>query len=189
MRSQNAEELPKKATITLRFSSFVSQWGFSHSATSAAELEVRDSTHEYDQRGTGWNNLSSWNRKRPGVTFNSYLESKVCTGTTHRGEVFLFVPVGTEMSVGAAAALSLSAQHGRRLDSNLSGLRYQQTGGGCRGRWWWWEAKVSFRDSFILDFFVFIHPEPVVDYSVLKYNFKVHLLFMLGYILLLHLQR
>lgn len=132
MRSQNAEELPKKATITLRFPSFVSQWGFSHSATSAAELEVRDSTHEYDQRGTGWNNLASWNRKRPRVTFNSYLESKVCTGTTHRGEVFLFVPVGTEMSVGAAAALSLSAQHGRRLDSNLSGLRYQQTGGGYR---------------------------------------------------------
>lgn len=45
-------------------------------------------------------------------------------------------------------SLSLSAQHGgdwgHRVDSKLSGLRYQQTGGGCTGRRR--EDKVSSRE-------------------------------------------
>lgn len=60
------------------------------------------------------------------------------------GKCFLLVPGaygdesgcssrGSKRDKVKCVAPSLSAQHGGRLDSNLSGLRYQQSGGGCSG--------------------------------------------------------
>lgn len=74
------------------------------------------------------------------------------------GKCFLLVPGaygdesgcssrGSKRDKVKCVAPSLSAQHGGRLDSNLSGLRYQQSGGGCSGV----EEEVVVRKSVVVE--------------------------------------
>lgn len=78
-------------------SSFVSP-GFGSAATSAAERGGGDSAHEHDV--TNLLNIGDPDEVAPAPRGREERAS----AATHRGEELLFVPVCTEMSVGAVAA-------------------------------------------------------------------------------------
>lgn len=143
-------------------------WGFGCSATSAAELEVRDGTHKYGAARLQSGINSGVSKREKGKKHARYFHRQTSAGSTLHSskrhlpwESFLFVPVRVQMRVEAAwqslVCRSLSAQHGgdwgHRVDSNLSGLRYQRTGGGCAGRRR--ETKVSFRERTFSQVFLF----------------------------------
>ena len=148
----NATSKPKKSSkknwfITNSsglFFSFVSQLGVSAtvqqvqlSLKSATACMITDQQAEYNERKTSRLLLFKSN-STPQRSASVYCNSP-------RGSFSSLSPVlygdesgcsssrGSERDKVKCVAPSLSAQHGGRLDSNLSGLRYQQTGGGCSG--------------------------------------------------------